>query len=196
MLVNLEKKYKIVLASKSPRRSQLLSDLGLDFEVKTKEDVEEVYPDGLEGCEIAEYLSELKSKPFTADIESDARLLVITSDTIVCIDNHVLGKPADKAEAVKMLQLLSGKKHQVISGVTILTQQKKQTFSVTTDVFFKTLTEPEINYYIDNFKPFDKAGAYGIQEWIGMTGIEKIEGSYFNVVGLPVQRLYQELSKF
>ncbi len=196
MLSELEKRYSIILASKSPRRSQLLSELGLDFKVEIKEEVDEVYPDHLNNNEIAEYLSQIKAKPFASDVQADNSKLIITADTIVCIGDQVLGKPADANEAKQMLELLSGKKHQVISGVSILTQEKTVTFSVVTDVFFKSLTEQEINYYIKNYQPFDKAGAYGIQEWIGMTGIEKIDGSYFNVVGLPVQRLYQELSNF
>lgn len=186
----------IILASKSPRRSQLLSEIGVDFTIEIKEDVEEKYPADLKHEDIAVFLSELKAKPFLSDIEADANKIVITADTIVCAKGKVLGKPKDKAEATEILQLLSGIKHQVISGVTLSSKQKTLSFSVATDVYFKSLSEKEIEFYIDNYKPFDKAGAYGIQEWIGMVGIEKIEGSYFNVVGLPVQKLYQELSQF
>lgn len=192
---NLEK-YNIILASKSPRRSQLLSEIGIQFKVQIKEEVEENYPADMKQEDIAVFLSELKSKPFLEDVKQDADMLVITADTIVCCDGQVLGKPTDIADATDMLSLLSNKKHQVISGVTILSQQKTLSFSVATDVYFKTLSVEEIDYYITNYKPFDKAGGYGIQEWIGMVGIEKIEGSYFNVVGLPVQRLYQELTNF
>jgi len=188
--------YNIILASKSPRRSQLLSEIGIDFFVEIKEDVEEKYPSDLKHEDIAVFLSKLKAKPFLADIQNDSSKIVITADTIVCAKGKVLGKPKDKAEATEMLKLLSGIKHQVISGVTISSKQKVVSFSVSTDVYFKSLTEAEIEYYINNYKPFDKAGAYGIQEWIGMIGIEKIEGSYFNVVGLPVQRLYEELNQF
>lgn len=192
---NLEK-YNIILASKSPRRSQLLGEIGVKFSVEIKEEVEEVYPDDLPQGDIAVFLSELKSRPFKEDVKKDASKIVITSDTIVCAEGKVLGKPKDTEDAVNMLQLLSNKKHQVISGVTILSKDKTLSFSVSTDVYFKELSKNEIDYYIHNYKPFDKAGAYGIQEWIGMVGIEKIEGSYFNVVGLPVQRLYEELRKF
>jgi len=192
MLNNL-KDYQLILASQSPRRHQMLKELGLSFELKTK-DVEEVYPDGLTPEEIPVYLAELKGKAFKEDVVSNE--LVITADTIVCIDDWILGKPKDRNDAVKMLRALSGRAHQVISGVSLRSKEKSVSFATTTNVHFKTLSEEEINYYIDNYKPFDKAGAYGIQEWIGFIGIDGIEGSYFNVVGLPIQRLYQELSKF
>ena len=192
MLNNL-KDYQLILASQSPRRHQMLKELGLSFELKTK-DVEEVYPDGLTPEEIPVYLAELKGKAFKEDVVSNE--LVITADTIVCIDDWILGKPKDRNDAVKMLRALSGRAHQVISGVSLRSKEKSVSFATTTNVHFKTLSEEEINYYIDNYKPFDKAGAYGIQEWIGFIGIDGIEGSYFNVVGLPIQRLYQELSEF
>lgn len=192
MLNNL-KDYQIILASQSPRRHQMLKELGLSFEIKTKE-VEEVYPNGLTPEEIPVYLAELKGKAFKEDVVSNE--LVITADTIVCIDDWILGKPKDRNDAVKMLRALSGRAHQVISGVCLMSKEKKVSFATTTNVHFKILSEEEINYYIDNYKPFDKAGAYGIQEWIGFIGIDGIEGSYFNVVGLPIQRLYQELSEF
>ncbi len=184
---------KIILASKSPRRQQMLADLGLDCEIRTKE-VEEVYPSHLQLEEIPVYLAELKAKAFQEDLQDDE--LVITADTIVCVDNQVLGKPKDRADAVKMLQLLSGRSHQVISGVCLMSNHKQKSFATTTKVYFKNLTSDEIDYYIDNYKPFDKAGAYGIQEWIGYIGIERIEGSYYNVVGLPIQRLYEEIKNF
>ncbi|TLX78333.1 septum formation protein Maf [Labilibacter sediminis] len=188
-------KYQIILASKSPRRSQLLSELGIKFTVDSKNGVDEVYPPGLSNNDIATYLSELKAKPYLEEVK-ESNKLIITADTIVCTNNEVLGKPNTRTEAIDMLQKLSGKKHQVITGVTLLSGSKRKSFSVVTDVFFKQLPENEIIYYVDHYKPFDKAGAYGIQEWIGMTGIEKIEGSYFNVVGLPVQKLYTELINF
>ena len=187
-------KYQIILASKSPRRSQLLKELGLGFTIESKS-TEEIYPEGLGNLQIATYLSELKAVPFKEKIKNTNKL-VITADTIVCVGKNVLGKPNDRAEAIAMLEKLSGKSHQVISGVTIMDANKSRSFAVSTEVFFKTLATTEIEFYVDHFKPFDKAGAYGIQEWIGMTGIEKIEGSYFNVVGLPVQRLYTELMAF
>ncbi|WP_461630192.1 Maf-like protein [Labilibaculum euxinus] len=192
MLNNL-KDYQLILASQSPRRHQMLKELGLIFEIRTKE-VEEIYPEGLIPDQIPVYLAELKAKAFGADFKSNE--LVITADTIVCVDDWILGKPNDRDDAVKMLNALSGRSHQVISGVCLMSKDKKISFSTTTNVHFKALSEEEIDYYIDNYKPFDKAGAYGIQEWIGFIGIDGIEGSYFNVVGLPIQRLYQELLKF
>lgn len=192
MLENIQP-YKIILASKSPRRKQLLEELGITFEVKTL-DVDEVYPEGMPIETIPAFLAELKAQPFEKELEDNT--LVITADTIVCCDHHVLGKPANYEEAFHMLKLLSGRKHQVATGVCILTTKKKKTFTATSDVFFKELANEEIDYYITNFRPFDKAGAYGIQEWIGYIAVERIEGSYFNVMGLPVQRLYEELCKF
>jgi len=189
------KDYQVILASKSPRRSQLLHELGLNFSIGHKETPEEVYPKNLRPEEVAEYLSKLKAESYNEEL-SNAKTIVITADTIVCVDNEILGKPANKQEAFDMLMKLSSKSHNVITGVSIFNKNKHITFSTSTKVYFKTLKEQEINYYIDNFKPFDKAGAYGIQEWIGMTSIEKIDGSYFNVVGLPVQKLYTELMKF
>jgi len=192
MLNNL-KDYQLILASQSPRRHQMLKELGLTFEIKTK-DVEEIYPENLTPEEIPVYLAELKGKAFHEDIISNE--LVITADTIVCVGDWILGKPKDRDDAIKMLKALSGRSHQVISGVSLRSKEKSVSFATTTNVHFKTLSDEEIDYYIDNYKPFDKAGAYGIQEWIGFVGIDGIEGSYFNVVGLPIQRLYQELSKF
>lgn len=192
MLNNL-KDYHLILASQSPRRHQMLQELGIDFEIKTKE-VDEVYPEGLSPKEIPVYLAELKASVFESDVKNNE--LVITADTIVCIDNWILGKPKDREEAVEMLSALSGRSHQVISGVCLKSAKKKVSFATTTEVHFKKLSKEEIDYYIDNYKPYDKAGAYGIQEWIGFIGIDGIEGSYFNVVGLPIQRLYEELSKF
>ncbi len=188
-------KYQVILASKSPRRALLLKELGLKFKVGHLVGPAEVYPENLSNTAIAQYLAELKASVYTQEIK-DSNKLVITADTIVCTTTEVLGKPGGKVEAIEMLHKLSGKAHAVITGVTIMSNSKKITFAVSTKVYFKHLSAEEINYYIDRYKPFDKAGAYGIQEWIGMTGIEKIEGSYFNVVGLPVQKLYTELLKF
>jgi len=192
MLNNL-KDYQLILASQSPRRHQMLKELGLNFKIQTK-DVKEVYPEHLKGEQIPIYLAKLKAEAFELDLNEME--LVITADTIVCVDNLVLGKPKNRDEAVSMLQTLSGRSHQVISGVCLKSKHKEVSFSTTTHVHFKELSLEEIDYYIDNYKPFDKAGAYGIQEWIGFVGIDGIEGSYFNVVGLPIQRLYQELSVF
>ncbi|MGQ1783944.1 MULTISPECIES: Maf family nucleotide pyrophosphatase [unclassified Saccharicrinis] len=188
------KNYQIILASKSPRRSQLLREIGVDFSVESKS-IEEVYPDGLNKEEIATYLSELKAAPFKQEIQHTNKL-VITSDTIVCLGQETLGKPKDRTDAIEMLRKLSANTHEVITGVTLLSAHKMQSFAVSSKVFFKALNDEEIAFYVDEYKPFDKAGAYGIQEWIGMIGIEKIEGSYFNVVGLPIQKLYTELMKF
>ena len=183
--------YNIILASKSPRRQQFLKELELPFSIQLKE-VVEIYPKELQGSEITDYLADLKSHPFNNLKEND---LLITSDTIVWLDKKALGKPKDNNDAIKILQELSGKKHQVITSVSIKGYHFQTIFNDITDVYFKELTVDEINYYIKKYKPFDKAGSYGIQEWIGFIGIEKIEGSYFNVMGLPVQKLYKELMK-
>ncbi|MCL3778878.1 septum formation protein Maf [Prolixibacteraceae bacterium JC049] len=193
MLQNKLKDFQVILASQSPRRQQLLKDLGLDFDIDVRE-VEEVFPEGLDRDEIPQYLSKLKAEPFKDELSE--RQLVITSDTIVWVDGEVLGKPKDREDAFRMISALSGRKHQVVSGVCLTTKEKQHAFSSVTDVYFKELTQEEITFYIDEYAPYDKAGAYGIQEWIGFIGIEKIEGSYFNVMGLPVQQLYTELMKF
>lgn len=185
--------YKIILASGSPRRSQLMRDAGFLFEIR-KKDVEEVYPPGLDIAGVPEYLAKLKAAAFKDELKADE--LVITADTVVCIDAKILGKPNNRMAAIEMLETLSGKKHTVITGVCLTTSGKEESFSVYTDVYFKRLTAEEIVYYVDNYKPFDKAGAYGIQEWIGYIGIEKIEGSFYNVMGLPVQKLYEALQRF
>ncbi|MBX2958625.1 MAG: septum formation protein Maf [Flavobacteriales bacterium] len=186
-------KKDIVLASKSPRRQQLLKDLGLNFAVVIKE-VEEVYPYNLKKQEVALYLSKLKADAFLPDLKENQ--LVITSDTIVCLDDKIIGKPKDRDDAFNMLSDLSGKMHEVVTAVTLTSAEKQVSFYVTTQVYFKTLSNFEIDYYINHYKPFDKAGSYGIQEWIGYIGIEKIVGSYFNVMGLPVKELYDELERF
>src|SRR5665647_562161 len=185
--------YKIILASKSPRRRELLGGLDLPFEVIIHE-VDEVFPDGLPMEDIPVYLAKLKAEPFRNELKSDS--LVITADTIVWIDGVVLGKPDDYEHASVMLRQLSGKKHVVVTGVCLTTKEKQATFFASTDVWFKNLTDTEIDYYLNNYHPYDKAGSYGVQEWIGYIAIERIEGSYFNVMGLPVQRLYEELTKF
>ncbi len=185
--------YNYILASKSPRRNQLLKSLGIEFEIKTKE-VEEKYPDNLSKEEIPVFLAELKAKPFLQGLKAND--LLITADTIVWFEGKVLGKPKDKPEAIKMLQLLSGNEHKVISGVCLTTIHKQNSFSSISNVQFKTLTKREIDYYVSEFKPYDKAGAYGIQEWIGTIGITHIEGSFYNVMGLPIQKLYAEIQKF
>lgn len=183
------KNYSIILASGSPRRQQFFKDLNLDFTVDVKE-VDEVYPTRLKASEITDYLADLKSKAFSSLKENE---LVITSDTIVWLENKALEKPKNQADAFTMLKTLSGKKHEVITSVSIKTNHFQKIFNDTTNVYFKELTDDEISFYIQHYQPFDKAGAYGIQEWIGFIGIDKIEGSYFNVMGLPVHKLYKEL---
>ena len=192
MLDNL-KKYKVVLASNSPRRKELLSGLGVDYVVKTMPDVDESYPDGLSGEEIAKHIARGKAEAYRSLIQADE--LVITADTIVCLDGRVLGKPADEAEAIAMLRSLSGRTHQVYTGVALTTKEEQTAFVSCSHVTFAALTDEEIQHYVTHYRPMDKAGAYGIQEWIGYIGVERIDGSYFNVMGLPVQRLYTELKK-
>lgn len=194
MLIEKLKDYKVILASQSPRRKKLLEDLGLKFETQPV-DIDESYPSYLKAQDIALYLSQLKAKVFNFDNLCE-NCLIITADTIVWQDGQILPKPKNYKEAIRILNLLSGNTHEVITGVTFRTRQRIFSFYSSTKVYFKELSSEEIAYYIDNFKPFDKAGAYGIQEWIGYIGIERIEGSYFNVVGLPVQKLYTELQNF
>ena len=183
-----------ILASGSPRRKELLAGLGLEFEIRLMEGIDESYPEGL-GCEdIARHIAAQKAEAYRATLGEDE--LIITADTIVFLDGQVLGKPKDEKDACRMLRALSGRTHQVITGVTLLSQQKTVTFASVSHVTFATLTEEEITHYVTHYHPTDKAGAYGIQEWIGFIGVERIEGSYFNVMGLPVQRLYTELKKF
>jgi septum formation protein len=185
---------KLILASQSPRRQYLLKELGLEFEILPTH-VDEVYPEGLTPVEIAVYLAELKAASFDAS-RLPENSIVIAADTLVCIDREILGKPGNYDEAVAMLEKLSGAKHTVISAVCLKSRKKQRTFHVISEVFFRELTKEEIDYYIQNFRPFDKAGGYGIQEWIGYIGISKIEGSYFNIMGLPVKELYEELLAF
>ena len=192
MLDNL-KKFNIVLASNSPRRKELMSGLGVDYVVKTLPDVDESYPDTLQGEEIPAYISREKAEAYQSMIEPDE--LLITADTIVWMNGEVLGKPKDREDAIRMLRKLSGASHQVITGVCLTTKGWQNSFTVTTDVTFAVLSEEEIVYYVDKYSPMDKAGAYGVQEWIGFIGVESFSGSYYNVMGLPVQKLYRELIK-
>lgn len=186
--------YRFVLASNSPRRRELLAGLGISYEVRVLGGIDESYPDNLPVEQVPVFISRKKAEAYAATMADDE--LVITADTIVTIDGKILGKPADRAEAVEMLRLLSGRRHMVVTGVTFTTATRSHSFYDVTDVWFAGLTDEEIDYYVDNFKPYDKAGAYGIQEWIGYVGVERIDGSYFNVMGLPVQRLYSELTSF
>lgn len=192
LLQNIEK-YQIILASQSPRRLELLRGLNIPFEVKLIE-VDETYPSQMVGVDIPMFLAEKKARAYEAVMTENT--MIITADTIVWHEGKVLGKPVDSADAKRMLQIMSGKTHQVITGVCISTLKRKKIFHVITDVRFSKLTESEIDYYVENFKPYDKAGAYGVQEWIGFVGVEHINGSYFNVMGLPVQRLYNELKRW
>ena len=186
------KNYKLILASASPRRQQLMKDAGFTFEVWLK-NVEEKYPQELHWENVPEYLSKVKASAFREELKADE--VLITADTVVCIHDRILGKPADRKEAISMLRKLSGNRHLVVTGVSVTTRTEQLSFSSRTDVFFKHLSNEEIEFYVDTYKPFDKAGAYGIQEWIGYIGIERIEGSFYNVMGLPIQKLYETLRK-
>ena len=186
------KNYKLILASASPRRQQLMKDAGFTFEVRLK-NVEDKYPQELHWENVPEYLSKVKASAFREELKADE--VLITADTVVCIHDRILGKPADRKEAISMLQELSGNRHLVVTGVSVTTRTEQLSFSSRTDVFFKHLSNEEIIFYVDTYKPFDKAGAYGIQEWIGYIGIERIEGSFYNVMGLPIQKLYETLRK-
>ena len=185
---------KLILASNSPRRRELLSSLDLDFTVDTGTSFVEEYPEDTPHEEVPGLMSRGKSLGFHRDLEKDE--ILITSDTMVLCGREILGKPSDKEDARRMLRLLSGREHQVITAVTIRDAAREKTFSVTSNVFFKELSDKEIGYYIDTYKPFDKAGAYGIQEWIGYVGITGIEGSFYNVMGFPTQRFYEEIQEF
>ena len=186
--------YHIILASNSPRRKELLAGIDVNFDVRVIRDIDESYPASLPTKDIAEYISRKKAAAYRQQMAADE--LIITADTIVVLDSEVMGKPHDEADASRMLHELSGRTHQVITGVTLTTIDRQRSFSVETDVTFKSLTDEEINYYIQHYKPFDKAGAYGIQEWIGHIGVTALKGSYFNVMGLPVQRIYEALRQF
>ena len=181
---------KIILASNSPRRKELLAGLGIDFEVRVLKGIDEQYPSDMPLQEVPLYIAKEKASAYT--VANDE--LLVTADTVVIVDNEILGKPKDRAEAHAMLRKISGKTHQVVTGVCLTTSGLQRSFSVTTDVEFKCLSDEEIYYYIDNYRPFDKAGAYGIQEWIGYVGVLSLKGSYYNVMGLPVQRIYEELT--
>lgn len=192
MLDNL-KKYKVILASNSPRRKELLAGLGVDYEVRTLPDVDESYPDTLQGADIPLYIAKEKADAYRNMLQPGE--LMITADTIVWLDGRVLGKPKDREDALCMLQDMSGRTHEVFTGVCITTTEWQRSFAAQTEVRFAELSEEEITYYVDKFQPMDKAGAYGVQEWIGFIGVENISGSYYNIMGLPVQRLYKELVK-
>ena len=181
----------IILASKSPRRQELLQLMGIDFKVVLKE-VDETYPEGLSPTEIAVHIAEKKAKAFDEVIHDE---IVITADTIVCLDGKILGKPENEEHAFEILSDLSGKRHEVITAVCLLKNHHLTSFYEISEVFFKTLSDEQIRHYISTYSPMDKAGAYGIQEWIGLVAVEKINGSYSNIVGLPTQRLYEELQK-
>ncbi len=188
------RKYSIILASGSPRRRELLSSIGLEYTVRTIEGISEEYPAILIAEEVPQFISRKKAQAYRDTMNKNE--LIITADTVVALDNKILGKPQDKNEAVEMLQFLSGRTHQVITGVTIMTETREETFATTSHVTVAQLQDNEIEYYIEKYKPYDKAGAYGIQEWIGMIGVTGIEGSFFNVMGLPIQRLYTLLKTF
>ena len=184
---------KLILASNSPRRRELLAGLGYPYEVRILDGIDESYPEHLRGADVAAYISRAKAEAYIPTMTTDE--VIITADTIVCLDDRVLGKPTDEAKAKEMLRSLSGRTHQVYTGVTLATTEGLTTFVSCSNVTFTTLTEDEIHHYVTHYLPMDKAGAYGIQEWIGYIGVERIDGSYFNVMGLPVQRLYKELKE-
>ncbi len=187
-------KYNIILASNSPRRKELLAGLDIPFEVKTLPDIDESFPENLSGTEIPAYIAKAKADAYTQFL--DKKSLLITADTIVWLNGKVYGKPTDKSDAIYMLKALSGKTHEVITGVSLTTTEKQITFTAVSKVKFATLEEEEILYYIEKYKPYDKAGSYGVQEWIGYIGVESLEGSFYNVMGLPVRMLYQHLKQF
>lgn len=186
-------KYKLILASNSPRRKELLAGLGLPFEVRVLSGIDESYPDAIPVGDVALHIAGLKADAYRTTMAPDE--IIITADTVVIVGNEILGKPVDEADAHRMLRLLSGRTHQVTTGVCIVAKEWERRFAVTTDVTFKTLSDEEIRYYVDTFKPFDKAGAYGIQEWIGYIGVTALQGSYYNVMGLPVQRIYEAIKE-
>ena len=187
-------RWKIILASNSPRRKELLAGLDLQFEVRVLQDIDESYPHDLPTLKIAEFISKKKADAYVETMADDE--LVITADTVVILGDEVMGKPHDEADAKRMLGELSGQTHQVATGVTLSTRERQMSFSVVTDVTFKQLSADEIDYYVHTYHPMDKAGAYGIQEWIGYIGVTALKGSYFNVMGLPVQRIYEALKTF
>jgi septum formation protein maf len=186
------KDYHIILASNSPRRKELLRGFDIAFDVRVQPDIAETYPESAAPADVAGYISREKANAYKDTITEHE--LIITADTVVIVGNKILGKPANNDEAKEMLRKISGRKHQVVTGVCLTTTEKQHCFSVSTDVTFKNLTEKEIEYYVETYSPLDKAGAYGIQEWIGYVGVTALEGSYFNVMGLPVQRIWEELN--
>lgn len=188
------KRYRIILASASPRRKELLSKLDIDFTVKVLYDVDESFPVSLPVVQVPQYISRKKADAYRQEMQEND--MVITADTVVAVGRRILGKPKSAEEARVMLKLLSDRYHRVVTGVTIMTAKRAETFATVSRVRFTRLNDEEIDYYISKYKPFDKAGAYGIQEWIGMVGITELNGSYFNVMGLPVQRLYAKLKEF
>jgi septum formation protein len=194
MLLNRLKDYQVILASGSPRRKELLRGMGINYVVELGQDVDETYPPELPPAEIPEFLAGLKSQAFPRELSNNE--LLLTADTIVACKGQVLGKPVDAGDAARMLQILSGSRHEVFTGICLRTRDREKRFTVCSAVTFRQLSPDEITYYVDTYKPFDKAGSYGVQEWIGYIGIAHIEGSYFNVMGLPTQRLYVELSAF
>jgi septum formation protein len=185
---------KIILASASPRRKELLGGLGVEFTIDTKNSFEEIAPEGLPYSQYPEYMAKGKSHGFHRDLLPDE--ILVTADTMVLCSDEIMGKPTDRADAIRMVQKLQNNRHSVLTGVCIRSLEKEVCFTASTDVFFDELSQEEIEYYVDTYRPFDKAGAYGVQEWVGYAGIKRIEGSYFNVVGLPVQMLYQKLKEF
>ncbi len=193
-LIEKLKDYRLILASHSPRRRQLLADCGLDFTLACDYEAEERYPAGLAPESVAVFLSELKSEAYPQPLAAGE--ILITADTVVVAAGRILGKPSGRDEAVSMLRLLSGRTHSVVTGVTLRDASRRQSFDSRTAVTFRTLSEEEIDYYVDRYRPYDKAGSYGIQEWIGYVAIERIEGSFYNVMGLPVQKLYTALNDF
>ncbi len=195
MILNEELKgYKLILASGSPRRKELMEAMGLDFRIADKFECEEICPDYLNTYMTAGFLSQIKSRAYVSELADNE--ILITADTVVMMGEKVLGKPKDRTEAIAMLNALSGKDHMVVSGVTLRNSKKQFTFTQSTFVRFKLLNESEIEYYVDNYKPYDKAGSYGVQQWLGLIGITKIVGSYYNVMGLPTEKLYTELLRF
>lgn len=186
--------YRLLLASQSPRRRELLSGCGLPYELAPRYVCEERYPAGLPAEEVPRYLSRLKSEAYPFPL--DERDILLTADTVVVLGDRVLGKPHDRADAVAMLRALAGRSHVVVSGVTLRTVHASHTFTARSEVWFRPLRDEEIDYYVDTCRPYDKAGSYGIQEWLGYVAIERIDGSFYNVMGLPVQRLYVELERF
>jgi septum formation protein len=192
MLINNLKDYKIILASQSPRRKALLKGLDLTYETRLIPDIDETFPDSMAGSEVPLFLAKRKAQAYKLNKNE----ILLTADTVVLLEDKILNKPQDEQDARQMLESLSGKKHEVVTGVCLTSTEKQKAFSCSSFVFFKTLSAEEIDYYLINYKPFDKAGAYGIQEWIGFAAIDRIEGSYFNIMGLPVHLVYTELTRF